>query len=188
MPPRISRRRFVKGTIRLAVVAPLVQVTPLITPGKPRTRISGADSRTLRAAADIIIPAQRRMPSASAVGALAYIQRLAARDRDLQALLLEGLRAIGAHAQATFRVGFDRLPADRQTDVLAHVEKANTPASFFATLRDLVYEAYYTQPRIQKLIGYDFRSGRRRTARLPPFHEELVERVRQRLPMYRPVS
>jgi hypothetical protein len=85
-------------------------------------------------------------------------------------------------------VGFDRLPADRQTDVLAHVEKANTPASFFATLRDLVYEAYYTQPRIQKLIGYDFRSGRRRTARLPPFHEELVERVRQRLPMYRPVS
>ena len=186
--PRISRRRFVKGTIRLGVVAPLVQVTPVITPENTRTRISGVDRRALRAAADVIIPADRRMPAASAVGAVTYIQRLAAQDRALQTLLLEGLLAVGAHAEATFKIGFDRLPLHRQTDVLAHVEKANTPANFFATLRDLVYEAYYTHPRVQKLIGYNFRSGRRRTAPLPPFDEDLVARVRQQPPIYRPVS
>lgn len=185
---RIGRRRFVKGTIRLAVVAPLVQATPLITPEYTRTRLSGADGRTLRAAADVIIPADGRMPAASAVGAVTYIQRLAAQDRALQVLLLEGLVATGAHARATFRVGFDRLSVDQQTDVLALVEKANTPAGFFVMLRDLVYEAYYTNARVQKLIGYNFRSGRRRTASLPPFNEELVARVRQQMPMYRPVS
>lgn len=185
---RISRRRFVNATIRLAVVAPLVQVTPLISPGDTRTRIGGADRRTLRAAANVIIPAQGRIPAASAVGAVTYIERLAAQDRSLQALLLEGLLAIGAHAQATFTAGFDRLSVDQQIDVLAHVEKANVPADFFGTLRDLVYEAYYTHPRVQKLIGYNFRSGRRRTARLGPFDEELVARVRQQKPMYRPVS
>lgn len=184
--PNISRRRFVNAGMRLVVVAPLVQVAPL--PADAQTRLSGADRRTLRAAANVIIPAQGRMPAASAVGAVTYVERLAEQDRALQALLLEGLLAIGAHARATFAVGFDRLSNSQQTDVLAHLEKANAPANFFATLRDLVYEAYYTHPRVQKLIGYDFRSGRRRTARLPPFDEELVARVRRQKPMYRPVS
>jgi len=186
--PRIGRRRFVTGTIRLAVVAPLVQVTPLIVPRNANTRLSRGHRLTLRAAADVIIPADGRMPAASDVGSVRYIQQLAAQDRALQALLLEGLVAIGAHAGGTFSAGFDRLSVEQQTDVLAHVEKSNTPPAFFATLRDLVYEAYYTNARVQRLIGYNFRSGRRRTASLPPFDEELVARIRQRMPLYRPVS
>ena len=72
--------------------------------------------------------------------------------------------------------------------MLAHVETTNTPANFFGTLRDLVYEAYYTQPGVQKLVRYNFRSGRRRTAPVAPFDEQLVARVRQQKPIYRQVS
>lgn len=182
----ISRRRFVNGTIRLAVVAPLIHVEPLIA--GQTTRIRDADRRTLRAAADVIIPARGRMPAASGVGAIGYIERIASADPAVETLLLDGLHAIAAQADATQAARFDRLPGDKQTAVLAHLETTNTPANFFSTLRDLVYEAYYTQPRVHKLIGYNFRSGRRRTAALAPFDEQLVAHVRTLKPLYRQVS
>jgi hypothetical protein len=106
----------------------------------------------------------------------------------VEKLLRDGLLAIAAHAEATQKAHFDQLPVERQTEVLAHMESTDTPASFFRTLRDLVYEAYYTQPRVQRLVGYTFRSGRRRTASLAPFDEQLVARVRQQKPFYLQVS
>ena len=128
------------------------------------------------------------MPAASAVGAVGYIERIAAADGAVENLLRDGLLAITAHAEATQKARFDQLPVERQTEVLAHMETTNTPANFFRTLRDLVYEAYYTQRRVQKLVGYNFRSGRRRTASLAPFDEQLVARVRQLKPIYLQVS
>ena len=128
------------------------------------------------------------MPAASTVGAVRYIERIAKADQPLETLLLEGVRSIAARAEATENARFDVLPLDRQTIVLGHVEATNTPANFFTLLRDLVYEAYYTQPRVQTLIGYDFRSGRRRTAALGSFDERLVARLRQQKPFYRQVS
>jgi hypothetical protein len=185
---RISRRRFVDGTVRLALFTPLIHLEPLTAAGQTRTPFRAVDRRTLRAAADVIIPAQRQMPAASAVGAVRYIERIAVPDRAVEELLRNGLRAIAAHAEATQKTRFDQLPVKRQTEVLAHVETTNTPANFFGMLRDVVYEAYYTQPRVQKLIRYNFRSGRRRTAPLAPFDEQLVARVRQQKPIYRQVS
>lgn len=187
MSGRISRRRFVNGSIQLAVVAPLIRATPLVAE-QVRSQMRETDRRTLRAAADVIVPARGRMPSASAVGVVGYIERIASADVPMRALLLEGIAAIAARADATQHARFEALPVDRQTLVLAHVETTNTPANFFPLLRDLVYEAYYTEPRVQKLIGYPFRSGRRRTAALPSFDEQLVARVQRQKPSYRPVS
>jgi hypothetical protein len=188
MPRRLSRRRLLDGTVRLALVTPLIPLTPLAAAAQT-ARLDVATRRTLRAAADVIIPAQGRMPAASAVGVVGYIERVAATDRAMERLLIDGLRAIdGAHADATQGARFDLLSIDRQTAVLAHVETTNTPANFFALLRDLVYEGYYTHPRVQKLVRYTFRSGRRRTAPIEAFDEGLVARVRQQKPSYRPIS
>ena len=183
---RISRRRFVDGTVRLALFTPLIHLEPLTAAGQTRTPFRAVDRRTLRAAADVIIPAQRQMPAASAVGAVRYIERIAAADRAVEDLLREGLRAIAAHTEATQNIRFDQLTIERQTEVLAHVETTNT-ANFFGTLRDLVYEAYYTQPAVHKLVRYNFRSGPRRTAPVAPFDEQLVARVRHQKPIYRQV-
>lgn len=151
-------------------------------------RLGTAHRRTLGAAADVIVPAGRRMPPASVVGAAGYIARIAAADQALRQQLLDGLERIESNARTTHGSRFDLLPVARQAEVLADLERTNTPPSFFPMLRDLVYEAYYTQPRVQKLIGYSFRSGRRRTAPVEPFDEQLVARVRRQKAIYRQVT
>ena len=188
MSRRMSRRRFVDGAVRLALFTPLIHLEPFTAAGRTRSPFRALDRRTLRAAADVIIPAQRQMPAASAVGAVRYLERIAAADRTVEDLLRAGLRAVAVHAGATHNIRFDQLTIERQTEVLAYAETTNTPAGFFGTLRDLVYEAYYTQPSVQQLVAYNFRSGRRRTAPVAPFDERLVVRVRQQKPFYRQVS
>ena len=76
----ISRRRFVRGSLRLAVISPLIQFAPLSALAQT-SRFGLAERRTLRAAADVIVPAQGRMPAASAVGAVRYIAGVAAQTR-----------------------------------------------------------------------------------------------------------
>jgi hypothetical protein len=187
MRRRISRRRFVRGAIRLAVVSPLIPFAPL--PALAQTsRLGNAERRTLRAAADVIIPAQGRMPAASAVNVGRYIARIGGSDPALDALLFDGLQAVEANAWAAHGTRFDLLAVGQQVEVIAGFEKLNLPAGFFTTLRDLVYEAYYTQSRVMKLLGYNFRSGRRRTAPVEPFDEERLARVRSLAPFYRQVT
>lgn len=183
----VSRRRFVGRTIRLAVASPMIPSEVLGAIVKSAS-LGAVEQRTLRAAVDVVIPAQGRMPAASAVGAERYVERIAAADPQLAPLLLDGLRAIEARATAAHGARFDLLGTDPQVEVLAGMETSDTPAGFFVALRDLVYEAYYTQPRIQRLLGYRFRSGRRRTAPVEPFDEQRVSRVRRMTPLYRKVA
>ena len=183
----MSRRRFVGRSIQLAVVSPMVPSEVLGAIARPPS-LGPAERRTLRAAADILVPAQGRMPAASAVGAARYVERIADADPQIATLLLDGLRAIEERAATTHGVRFDLLGTDPQVEVLAASEKSDTPAGFFVALRDLVYEAYYTQARIQRLLGYHFRSGRRRTAAMAPFDEQRVSRVRRMAPLYRQVT
>ena len=183
----ISRRRFVRGSIRLVVISPLIQFAPLSAQTQS-SRFGLAERRTLRAAADVIIPAQDRMPAASAVGAVRYIAGIAGSDPVLDALLFDGIQAIEASAMAAHGTRFDLLAAGQQTAIVAGFETANVPAGFFPALRDLVYEAYYTQPRVMKLLGYNFRSGRRRTAPVEPFDEKRLARVRNMAPLFRQVT
>ncbi|HEY7500335.1 MAG TPA: gluconate 2-dehydrogenase subunit 3 family protein [Vicinamibacterales bacterium] len=187
MREKIGRRRFVAGSIRLAAVAHLIHLERLeaIAHTAP---LSGPERRTLRAAANAIVPAHGRMPAASTVGAVSYIEKVASSDQKLNDLVASGLREIDARASTAHAARFDALTIDRQTDVLLHVEKADAPAGFFPVLRDLVYEAYYTHPRVMKLVGYDFRSGRSRTARLEPFDAARLSRVRTMTPFYRDVK
>jgi hypothetical protein len=183
----MTRRRFVRGSIRVAIVSPLVPITPLDALAQS-TRLATAARGTLGAAADAIIPADGRMPASTAVGAVRYIDRIAGTDARVADLLHEGLRAIEAQATASYANGFDGLSAEQQAEVLAHIEQTDRPAGFFAALRDLVYEAYYTQPQVMRLLGYKFRSGRRRTAPLEPFDQARIERVRTMAPFYRQVN
>jgi hypothetical protein len=158
----VGRREFVDGAVKLALAAGLApKVAHAAGP-----RLGAADRRRLRAAVDVIIPAEAPMPAASAVGAVAYIDGMAARDPAFRALLVEGLHALDARSMAV-------------------LEKADAPAGFVPALRDAVYEAYYANPKVWKLIGYQFRSGPRRTATLDPFDPQRVARVRGMGRLYR---
>lgn len=162
MSRRVGRREFVDGAFRLALVAGLGPDAAQAA----GQRLGAADRRRLRAAVDTIIPAEGRMPAASAVGGVAYLEGMAARDAVFRALLVDGLRALDTRA-------------------MADIEKADTPSGFVPALRDAVYEAYYASPKVWKLIGYQFRSGPRRTAPLDPFDPQRVARVRAMGRLYR---
>jgi len=186
MPKNISRRKFVARSIRLAIFSQLIPLERLEAAAQT-ARLPAVERRTLRAAIDVIVPAEGRMPAASAVGAVGYLDRMAAADSGLRELLMDGLRAMEVHSRQTAGAPFTALGAEQQYDVLAHFEQADSTKGFFIALRDAVYEAYYTQPRIWKLLGYNFRSSRRRTARLEPLDEKWVARVREMAPLYREV-
>ena len=166
MSDDLTRRKFL-GTAAAIVLVPV--------DAHRVSQETAADRRILRAAVDRIIPAQGKMPAASSIGAVAYIVSVTSRHRDLRERVENVAAALGA--------GFGDRPEAAQIGALAQMEKTD-PLSF-GTLRDLVYEAYYTSPRVWALIGYEFRAGSRKTARLEDFNPALLARVKQLPPLYR---
>ena len=132
MAKKITRRTFVGTSIHLAVVAPVIHLEP-IEAAQPSARFPAVERRMLRAAIDVIIPAEGRMPAATAVGGLDYVERMAAADGKLRELLVGGMRALDAHSRATFGVAFvDARPA-QQTAAIAHAEKTDSPPGFLSS-------------------------------------------------------
>jgi len=163
MSDEVTRRTFI-GTAAVVVLAPVAA-----------TEQGVAARRTLRAAVDRIIPARGKMPAASSVGAVEYLEALSARDQEIQQRLSKAIAALGP----TFADGAE----NEQVSALENLEKADPPS--FAALRDVVYEAYYTNPKIWPLIGYSFRRGTRKTAPLEDFDTKLLARVQQLPRLYR---
>lgn len=185
MSKRVGRREFVGGAVRLALAAGLAPEAVHAAGRGGGQRLRAAERRELRAAVDTIIPAEWRMPAASAVGGVAYLGGMAARDAAFRVLLVDGLRALDARSRDASRRAFVDSTAAQQSECMAHVEKADAPAGFVAALRDAVYEAYYSNPEVWKRIGYRFRSGPRRTATLEAFDPQRVARVRGMGRLYR---
>jgi len=94
---------------------------------------------------------------------------------DLQQRLSKALAALGP--------SFAESSETEQVTALERLEQTDAPA--FSTLRDTVYEAYYTNPKIWTLIGYPFRKGNKKTATLEDFDTKLLARVQQLPRLYR---
>jgi len=188
MSKRVGRREFVGDAIKMALAAGLAPDAVQAAGRAGGPRLPPAERRRLRAAVDTIIPAEGRMPAASTVGGVAYLEGLAARDAAFRTLLVDGLRALDARSREVRRRGFADSTAAQQAESMAHLEAAGAPAGFVAALRDAVYEAYYSNREVWKRIGYRFRSGPRRTAPLEPFDPQRVARVRGMGRLYRETS
>ena len=165
MSDEITRRTFI-GTAAVVALAPVAEAA---------SEQAATSRRTLRAAIDRIIPAQGRMPAASSVGAVEYLEGLSTRDQDFQQRLATAIAALGPT--------FGESSESEQIRALEKLEKAD-PRSF-AALRDVVFEVYYTNPRVWALIGYRFRTGNKRTAPLEDFDTKLLARVQQLPRLYR---
>ena len=142
--------------------------------------------QVLRAAMDEIIPAADGMPAASAVGGLEYLDRLARRAEFKKQF--EGiLAALGEASRRRFGKSFLALPGAERVAALAELEKKAAPESF-RTLRDYVYEAYYTQPQVWKLLGYESHLTNQGGPRMKPFDEAILAKVRKMRKLYREVG
>ncbi|HEY3204368.1 MAG TPA: gluconate 2-dehydrogenase subunit 3 family protein [Thermoanaerobaculia bacterium] len=138
---------------------------------------------TLRAAMDEIIPASDGMPAASSSQVLSYLEEISARDADVRR---EVRRAATALERRSRPRGFVSLSATRRVRVIAALEKQE-PA-VFGSLRDYVYEGYYTNPEIWSRIGFEFYGPERPGPGMPAFDESAVERVRAAPPLYRKLT
>lgn len=121
--------------------------------------------RTVATLCDVIIPADTKSPSASAVGVHDFIDEwisapYEANQQDRK-LILDGLAWIEAESQQRFGQAFvNTIGRQRRAlcDDICYAPEAKpefkTAAQFFARFRDLTAGGYYTTSEGMKAIGY----------------------------------
>ncbi len=170
-----SRRVFLRASAATPV---------LITAIRPADPAPAQDvQRTLKTIMDLIIPASDGMPSASEAGGLTYLENLMQRNKDAARDITKGLDVTAAFSERSFKGPFSQLEKNDKIAVLKEME-ATAPAVFDA-LRAYVYESYYTQPAIWKLIGYELYPTNHKGPHLKPFDDSLLADVRKMPKLYR---
>ena len=115
--------------------------------------------------ADIVIPADERSPSASAVGVVEFIDEWVSapyptQQRD-RAIVLDGLDWIDAEAARRFAKAFVNLDAGEQRSICDDICDESRAASsrrdaarFFALFRDLTAGGFYSTPAGRRDLDY----------------------------------
>ncbi len=138
----------------------------LINPRKdwPR-KLSAAEMETIGALCDVIIPADAKSPSATAVGAHHYINEHVSAPgegnaRDL-VRVRGGISWLNLESQKRFKRRFSKLSSDQKRQIcddICYVPKAKTEfaagARFFSLVRNLTATAFYTTDAGMKDVGY----------------------------------
>ena len=152
---------------------------------KTAGELSAAQRATLRAAMDEIIPAVEDMPAASAVGGVEYVARVAREDKAIRQAIGQSLAGIEALSKKLKAKSFTALSRPQRVETLQAYEKQSPKE--FVTLRDFTYEAYYTEPRVWKLIGYELHPTNEAGPRIKPFDESVLAQVKNMPKRYREV-
>jgi hypothetical protein len=127
--------------------------------------LTAGERRLAGVLADLIIPADDRSPSASAVGVVDFIDEWVSapypdnqRDRPI---VLRGLSWLDAQARRRFARGFAELDAaghraicDRICNLSRAAAAQREAAQFFALFRDLTAGGFYTTPVGRKDLEY----------------------------------
>jgi gluconate 2-dehydrogenase subunit 3-like protein len=175
-----TRRRFLETGSGTAALVTLIQpaTAAVFTPD---------ERATLSAAMDEIIPAADSMPSAAQVGGLEYLERVAPQLPGLLDQFRQGLAKLDAESRKRSGQPFQKLSRADRAEVLRTLERGAAP-DFFRTLRDFVYEAYYTRPEVWQRIGYELHPTDHAGPHMKPFDESVLAQVRKRGKRYREVS
>jgi hypothetical protein len=162
-------------------------ITPaLITAIQPAAQAITQNARsTLQTVMDLLIPASDGMPSATEAGGLVYLERLMQHDKDAADDITKALTVADAFSEREFQKSFGDLDKHDQMAVLKEME--NSALGVFDSLRAYVYESYYEQPAIWKLIGYELYPTDHAGPHLAPFDDSLVANVRKMPKLYRDV-
>lgn len=190
MRSKLSRRKFLKGSVAGSVAVGCGILTqsgaarPSSTSSSTPALVSlHEQSPLLRAAMDEIIPASDGMPSASQAGGVEYLERLVRENPGIGEQLSLSLEKLDATAEENFHAKFVSLGHDERVKALAELEMRAAP--LFAAFRDFVYEAYYTQPKVWKLIGYEFYPTNGAGPHMKPFDAAALAEVRKKPKYYR---
>ena len=118
---------------------------------------------------------------------------------DLRENITAALRRLEESSETGFQRPLHELSSEQRIDLLRRFEKeqptsgqsvwgqGNADPDLFASLRDVVYEAYYTNPEIWPRVGYEFHEARPPGLEMEPFDEGILSVVRRRPKNYREV-
>ncbi|KAB2660203.1 MAG: gluconate 2-dehydrogenase subunit 3 family protein [Verrucomicrobia bacterium] len=126
---------------------------------------AAAQRRTAVALCDLILPADEKSPSASAVGVPDFVDEWISAPYPIQradrTVVLEGLAWLDGESQRRFSRDFAALDAAQQSaiaDDICHKPRAKAglekAADFFALFRNLTTTGFYTTPVGMKDIGF----------------------------------
>lgn len=134
---------------------------------------------------DEIIPAGDGMPAASQAGGLEYLERVSRQEPQIGADLEQALHALERLTESRFHAGVASVTSSQRVEILTALETQSSEV--FAKLRDHVYEAYYIQPKIWQIIGYDFYPTNESGPHMKAFDESVLSNVRKMPRLYREV-
>jgi hypothetical protein len=191
MNKRWTRRRFLETSLKGSIVvgsgvdAGAMPATRAVAPNTspPVSGLTPAQRELLHAVMDQIIPAADGMPAASEVGGVEYLARLAPQTADIKADLEKSLTTLQELSTKQLGKDFAALSPRDRVEVLKKLEEQQPDT--FGLLRDYVYESYYTQPEVWKLIGYEFYPTNAGGPKMKPFDESVLAKVKMMPKLYR---
>lgn len=130
-----------------------------------------------------IIPAGGEFPGAGDLGVATYLDAAIAPSPDLKRLFTQGLAQIEIVCRVQYTRAFTELSESEQDAILRHAE--STDPEFFGALILHTYSGYYTNPKVIPLLGLEGLPPQPRGYHLEPLDPHLLDRVRQRGPLYR---
>ena len=176
---RWTRRQFLETSSGTAALVTFIQpaTAAVFTPD---------ERAALAAAMDEIIPAADGMPAATQVGGIEYLERVPLQLPGLLDQFRQGLAKLDAESRQRSGQPFRQLSRAERVEILKALER-HAP-DIFRTLRDFVYEAYYTRPEVWQRIGYELHATDHAGPHMKPFDESVLAQVRKRGKLYREVS
>jgi hypothetical protein len=130
-------------------------------------------------AMDRLVPPVDGLPGAGTLGLAREVEQLASRHPPYHRSLLAFIDALATRWSA-------ELPDAGKDALLSDLEKADG-ATFTAVL-ELVYLAYYGDPRVHRRVGWRGGPLQPEGFALPPFDPDILQAARQRKPFWRPTE
>ena len=182
-----SRRKFSKAVLSLQALITTGALGINIGCGSKEKKSEGelldhTSKERLRLAMDEIIPASGKMPAASEVGTMEYILKVLDGYPDLLEGFNDLLSRLNETSINTANNDFESLDSTSRILVLKKFEKDEP--KMFAVLRDFVYEGYYINEKVWKLIGYEPYPTMAAGPEMDPFDEAMLDRVRKMTSFY----
>jgi hypothetical protein len=182
-----SRRKFSKAAIsaQILISSGILNIPTgcsTLDQSKEGELLDFSLQNTLKLAMDEIIPQSNAMPSASNVGGVDYILDVLKDYPDLVAPFQRLLIELNTQSKESSDQAFIGLDQQQRIDVLYNFER--TQPELFNILKDFVYESYYTNEEVWKIIGYEPYPTLSAGPEMDPFDDRLLERVKELSPLF----
>ena len=138
----------------------------------------------LEMAMDEIVPAGGGMPSASGIGALDYLEKIAGESAEFKPEIEQCIALAEEASRRLFDGAFSSLTHEERIEVHTELDTGEEPNPF-GTMRDAIYEAYYMDPGVLASLNYEFYGTAEGEMVMAPFDESLLESVRAMPRLYR---